>query len=152
MDEGAICLSLEKDDFLSIVGSFRKVLENRIRLQDSDITLKDLKYQFIVGKGTFGVVKLCSHIKDDSKVYALKCIDKKQAVKMKQQKSLVVEKDINGQCFHPCIVQYIKTLQDKSNIYFLTEFLGGGDLFLGIREIGMLNKHQAQFYAASILL
>ncbi len=152
MGEGAVCLSLDKDAFLDIVGSFRKVLETRIRLQDSDITLKDLRFSHIVGKGTFGVVKLCSHVKDENKVYALKCIDKVAAVKMKQQKSLVIEKEINGQCFHPCIVQYIKTLQDNQNIYFLTEFLGGGDLFLGIREIGMLSKQQGQFYSASILM
>lgn len=136
-----------KHDFLDIVGAFKRVLEQRIKLQDSDIGLKDLRYQFIVGKGTFGVVKLCCHVKDESKIYALKCIDKQAAVKLKQQKSLVMEKDINAQCFHPCIVQFIKTLQDKTYIYFLTEFLGGGDLFLGIREIGMLSKTQSQFYS-----
>ena len=79
-------------------------------------------------------------------------MDKDAAVRMKQQKSLQTEKAINSQCFHPCIVQFIKTLQDKKFIYFITEFLGGGDLFLGIREIGMLSKAQSQFYSASIIL
>jgi cGMP-dependent protein kinase len=32
------------------------------------------------------------------------------------------------------------------------EFLGGGDLFTAIREIGMLTKSQAQFYAGSVIL
>eukprot|EP00392_Amoebophrya_sp_AT5.2_P010943 g11016.t1 len=152
LSEGAECFALDKETFLGIVGNFRKVLEHRMRLQDSDITLKDLIPLHVVGKGTFGVVKLCAHRRDPEKQYALKCIDKQAAIRLKQQKSLVIEKEINGQCFHPCIVQFIKTLQDRSTIYFLTEFLGGGDLFLGIRAIGMLTKQQSQFYSASILL
>ncbi|CAD7971526.1 unnamed protein product [Amoebophrya sp. A120] len=146
------CLLLDKPTFLNIVGNFRKVLEHRIKLQDSDIQLKDLEPLWIVGKGTFGVVKLCAHKNDKTKQYALKCVNKQAAVRLKQQKSLLIEREINGQCFHPCIVQFIKTLQDRNTIYFLTEFLGGGDLFLGIRAIGMLSKKQCQFYSASILL
>jgi cGMP-dependent protein kinase len=49
-------------------------------------------------------------------------------------------------------MQFIKTFQDKENVYFLTEFLGGGDLFFAIREIANLSKDQAQFYSASICL
>jgi cGMP-dependent protein kinase len=49
-------------------------------------------------------------------------------------------------------MQFIKTFQDSKNVYFLTEFLGGGDLFFAIREIGDLGKEQAQFYSGSIAL
>lgn len=49
-------------------------------------------------------------------------------------------------------MQFIKTFQDAEEVYFLTEFLGGGDLFYAIREIGMLTKLQSQFYSASIVL
>lgn len=58
--------------------------------------MKQLKPLYIVGKGTFGVVKLCCHQTDETKQYALKCIDKQTAVKLKQQKSLQVEKVIIG--------------------------------------------------------
>ena len=34
----------------------------------------------------------------------------------------------------------MKTYKDEDTIYFLMEFLGGGDLFTAIREIGMLTK------------
>merc|ERR1719240_1553318 len=106
----------------------------------------------VVGRGTFGIVKLVYHKDEESKVYALKCVNKKQVVRMQQQKSIQVEREINAQCYHPCIVQFIKTFQDAEEVYFLTEFLGGGDLFYAIREIGMLTKLQSQFYSASIVL
>merc|ERR1711971_1172986 len=73
-----VCLSLEDTTFLDIVGMFRKDLEHRMHLQDLDISMVDLRLKAIVGRGTFGIVKLVSHRKDDSKVYALKCVNKKQ--------------------------------------------------------------------------
>mmetsp|Transcript_4720 Transcript_4720/g.17838 ORF Transcript_4720/g.17838 Transcript_4720/m.17838 type:complete len:962 (+) Transcript_4720:82-2967(+) len=149
-DEACICLSLEKSVFRDIVGIFRQELEHRMNLQDLNITMADLRLKAVVGRGSFGVVKLCFHQNDVNRLYALKCVSKKQVVKQGQQKSIVVERDINAQCYHPCIMQFIKTFQDSKYVYFLTEFLGGGDLFYAIREIGNLTKTQAQFYGASI--
>merc|ERR1719486_619538 len=123
-----------------------------MHLQDLNLSMSDLKMQAVVGRGSFGIVKLVYHKNDESKVYALKCVSKKQAVRQGQQKSIVVERDINAQCYHPCLMQFIKTFQDSKNVYFLTEFLGGGDLFFAIREIGQLTKGQSQFYSASIVL
>lgn len=150
--EPCTVMSLEKSVFLEIVGSFRSELEHRMKLQDLDITMKDLRLKAIVGRGSFGVVKLVHHKNDKDRMYALKCVGKKQVVRQGQQKSIKIERDINAQCYHPCIMQFIKTFQDSKNVYFLTEFLGGGDLFFAIREIGQLTKAQSQFYSASIAL
>jgi len=147
-----ICLRLEAGVFRDIVGMFRRDLEHRMYLQDLDMTMADLRLKAIVGRGTFGIVKLVRYKEDESKVYALKCVNKLQVVRQHQQKGLMVERDINAQCYHPCIVQFIKTFQDEHDVYFLTEFLGGGDLFYAIREIGNLTKDQSQFYSASIVL
>jgi len=151
--EPCTCFALEARVFLEIVGSFSKELENRMRLQDLDITMADLRMKAVVGRGSFGIVKLVHHKdhKDDArKVYALKCVSKKQVVRQGQQKSISIEREINAQCYHPCIMQFIKTFQDSKTVYFLTEFLGGGDLFYAIREIGNLVKDQSQFYSGSI--
>merc|ERR1719230_2512118 len=121
-------------------------------LQDLNITFADLKNVAVVGRGTFGVVRLVCAKNDKQKQYALKAVKKWHVVKNNQEKSIVMEREVNAQCFHPCIVQFIKTFQDVHNVYFLTEFLGGGDLFLAIRQIGMLTKDQAQFFSGSIVL
>lgn len=151
-EEACTCLSLEKSIFHDIVGIFRHELEHRMNLQDLNITMQDLRLKAVVGRGSFGVVKLVHHRSDETRLYALKCVSKKQVVKQGQQKSIVIERDINAQCYHPCIMQFIKTFQDSKFVYFLTEFLGGGDLFYAIREIGNLTKTQAQFYGGSITL
>jgi cGMP-dependent protein kinase len=150
--ESCICLVLGADDFFDIVGMFRKELERRMHLQDLNITIEDLKCKAVVGRGTFGTVRLVCHKLDNNKMYALKGVKKQEVVKGNQQKSIVMEREVNKQCYHPCIMQFIKTFQDKDHVYFLTEFLGGGDLFFAIREIGYLTKLHAQFFSGSIVL
>eukprot|EP00929_Paragymnodinium_shiwhaense_P089238 TRINITY_DN49423_c0_g1_i1.p1 TRINITY_DN49423_c0_g1~~TRINITY_DN49423_c0_g1_i1.p1 ORF type:complete len:1029 (+),score=279.16 TRINITY_DN49423_c0_g1_i1:145-3231(+) len=146
------CAVLDATIFFQVVGRFKKELERRMYLQDLGITMTDLKCKAIVGRGTFGVVRLVYHKCDERKFYALKGVRKTHVVKGNQEKAIVMERDVNKQCFHPCIMQFIKTFQDANTVYFLTEFLGGGDLFLAMRQIGSLTKLQCQFYAGSIAL
>jgi cGMP-dependent protein kinase len=151
-EDSVICLVLDAAVFDAIVGNFKRELEHRIQLQDLNIQMEDLRLKAVVGRGSFGIVKLVYHKDDEKKEYALKCVGKAKVVKQGQQKSVCVERDINAACYHPCIMQFIKTFQDSRNIYFLTEFLGGGDMFYAIREIGNLTKEQTQFFSASIML
>eukprot|EP00400_MALV-I_sp_L67-5_P001324 gene1324-370_t len=146
------CLVLNKKIFLEIVGPFKNHLEKRMRLQDDNIKMEDLRTVKTVGRGTFGIVKKVVAKADPSRIYALKCVTKSGVIRMKQEKSIKIEREVMFQCYHPCIVQSIKTFKDRDNIYFLTEFLGGGDLFFTIREIGMLSVLQSQFYSASLIL
>eukprot|EP00928_Gymnodinium_smaydae_P032775 TRINITY_DN23653_c0_g1_i2.p2 TRINITY_DN23653_c0_g1~~TRINITY_DN23653_c0_g1_i2.p2 ORF type:complete len:336 (-),score=78.86 TRINITY_DN23653_c0_g1_i2:68-1075(-) len=131
---------------------FRKELERRIYLQDLDIKIDNLWCHAVIGRGAFGVVRLVHHKSDQRKQYALKCVKKLHVVRQGQERSMLMERDVNAQCYHPCIVQFIKTFQDAHNVYFLTEFLGGGDLFSAIRQIGNLSKEQSQFFAGSVVL
>ncbi|CAE7379030.1 MET3 [Symbiodinium microadriaticum] len=152
LDE-CICLVLDADEFFQIVGHFKDELERRMQLQDLNLSISDLQCTAVVGRGTFGVVRLVTPKgKKDAPEYALKCVKKAQVVKGHQQKAIIMEREVNAQCYHPCIVQFIKTFQDKYNVYFLTEFLGGGDLFYAIRAIGALTKVQSQFFTGSIAL
>eukprot|EP00929_Paragymnodinium_shiwhaense_P047486 TRINITY_DN24087_c0_g1_i1.p1 TRINITY_DN24087_c0_g1~~TRINITY_DN24087_c0_g1_i1.p1 ORF type:complete len:983 (+),score=300.11 TRINITY_DN24087_c0_g1_i1:102-3050(+) len=151
-DEDCMCLVLDSKVFSNIVGIFRTELEHRMNLQDLDITMQDLRLQAVVGRGSFGVVKLVFHKDDNKRVYALKCVGKKQVLRQGQQKAMCIEREICAQCYHPCIMQFIKTFQDSKNVYFLTEFLGGGDLFYAIREIGHVSKEQSQYFGGSITL
>lgn len=150
--EECVCVSLDDDAFIDIVGMFRRELERRMHLQDLNITMADLTVKAVVGRGTFGTVRLVFPKAKETALYALKGIKKEHIIKGAQEKAVVIERDVNAQCYHPCIVQFIKTFQDKENIYFLTEFLGGGDLFYALREIGALSKLQSQYFSGSIAL
>jgi protein kinase A len=54
---------------------------------------------------------------------------------------------------HPLIVDLVATMQDRSNLYMLLNFIQGGELYTFIHrknEDGVPNK-TAQFYAACIV-
>jgi cGMP-dependent protein kinase len=143
-------LQLEASVFIQILGNFRAVLEHRIKLQDTKVEMTDLTAHWIIGQGSFGEVRLVEHKTTGSR-YALKCIRKTHIVETGQQKNVQMERKILNQLYHPCIVQSVRTMKDDIYVYFLMEFLGGGDLFTAIREIGMLTTPQAQFYSGSVI-
>jgi len=126
-------------------------LEERIRLQMTNVKLADLSEVRVVGRGTFGVVKLVEH-KSSGTQYALKCIERAKAIKNEQRENLRLEREILLENDHPFIIKVVKTFKDVNYLYFLTELVTGGELYSTIRLIGLLTKSQAQFYAGSLML
>ena len=49
-------------------------------------------------------------------------------------------------------MQFLRTYKDKNNLYFLVQYIKGMELFDVMREIGLLNTYDSQFYIASLLL
>lgn len=45
-----------------------------------------------------------------------------------------------------------RAMKDESNIYFLTDFIRGIEMFDAIRDIGILSNSQAKFYIASMTI
>lgn len=143
---------LEKEDFLSCIEeNMKKHLLNRLYLQDNTIELPDLEYIDTLGSGNYGVVALVKNSKNKYK-YAIKCIGKKQIESEQLITNLELERSILLQIDHPFIVKLVKTLKDNQNIFFLMEYIRGKELFDVIRDIGLLNKIQTQFYSSSIML
>jgi len=46
----------------------------------------------------------------------------------------------------------MKTFKDNFDIYFLVEFVKGIELFEVIRDIGLLNTYDSQFYISQMIL
>ena len=67
-------------------------------------------------------------------------------------KNIEIERNILLKIDHPFIVKLVKTLKDEKFVYFLMDYIKGKELFDVIRDINVLNKFQAQFYSASIML
>merc|ERR1711933_316193 len=111
-----------------------------------------LRSTAVVGRGTLSIVRRVRRFTNDEEVFALKCVSKARVKLKHQREALLLERKINAHCYHPCIVQFIKTLQDCKNIYFLTEFLGGGDLFQAMRAVGRFSTEHAQFYIATVAM
>ena len=143
---------LEKADFENIIkNELKEFLLNRLYLQDDKIQLEDLEYHRNLGVGSYGIVSLVKNKKNDY-FYAIKNISVKQIISCKLMDNLELEKSILLRVDHPFIVKLVKTLKDQKYIYYLMDYLKGIELFYVIRDIGILNKSQAQFYIGSLML
>jgi cGMP-dependent protein kinase len=141
---------IEKSVFQQILSSNMKMeLSMRIKLQDTNVTLKDLKHVKVVGVGAAGVVRLVEH-KSTKMRYALKRVKKKRGKipeEVEREKRLLAEND------HPMVMALVKTLETQKSVYMLTELITGGELHAAIRKIPtVLSRTQAQFYIGSLVL
>jgi len=142
--------ALDKTIFSQIVkGNMQQQLMHRIRLQDTSVTLKDVRQVRIIGAGAAGVVRLVQHKKTGTR-YALKRVYKSEGKipeEVERECSLLAEND------HPFIMALVKTFETTSSVYMLTELITGGELHGAIRQIPtVLSKEQAQFYVGSLTI
>jgi len=143
---------LEERDFKNLLeDNLKDFLQKRLLLQDNTVEMDDLDYVGVLGSGNFGSVYLVQSLKNKA-FYAIKGVDKIQINAEILHKNLELERSILLKLDHPFIVKLVKTLKDSKFIYFLMEHIKGKELFDIIREIGLLNKYQTQFYAGAIML
>ena len=141
-----------QNDFKSnIEENMKQHLINRLYLQDNKIELKDLIFVQSLGSGNYGNVSSVSSKKNNFE-YAIKGISRNQIDAEQLHHNLELEKSILLQIDHPFIVKLVKTLKDERFIYFLMELVKGKELFDVIRDIGLLNKEQTQFYGGCMLI
>jgi hypothetical protein len=124
-----------------------------------------------VGKGAFGLVLRVRH-KVSQQVLAMKVIEKKTVVRrgngskcvrrvgrgprgrltLAARRYVFSEKDLLTKVDHPFIVRLKCSLQTRTHLYLIMEFLAGGELFSRIRDEGLFPQQVAAFYAAEIVL
>ena len=143
---------LEKNDFETVIEkNLKDYLKDRLYLQDNTVQLADLVYYMKLGSGSYGNVSLVKSSKNKF-FYAIKNISCKQILYSQLHANLELERSILVKIDHPFIVKLVKTMKDKNYVYFLMDYIKGKELFDVIRDIGLLNKFQTQFYGASIML
>ncbi|KAL1841597.1 hypothetical protein VTJ49DRAFT_6907 [Mycothermus thermophilus] len=107
----------------------------------------------VLGKGSFGVVRLVRDRAGGGRVYAMKVIRKSKMLRSSQEGHLRAERDLlvasEGSRW---VVPFVASFQDVSNLYLVMEYMPGGDfLNLLIRE-NVLAEPVARFYIAEIIL
>jgi len=142
--------SIEKSTFSQIVkGNMQQELMHRIRLQDTNLVLKDVRQVKVIGAGAAGVVRLVEHKKTHTR-YALKRVNKSNGripEEVARECALLAEND------HPFIMALVKTFETTKSVYMLTELITGGELHGAIRQIPtVLSRAHAQFYTGSLVI
>jgi len=115
------------------------------------VKLSDFEKLQTVGLGSFGRVRLCRYKKND-KVYVMKILKKMEIIKQKQVDHVFSEFNILSVLNHPFIVQLVGfNFDDPKYLYFIIEYVQGGELFTLLRTRGSFPLEQAKFYTAHII-
>ena len=135
--------SIDYDD----VPTFRTSID----ATNTPATLEDFKHLKLLGKGSFGKVVLVKN-QNNNKLYAMKILDKKFIIKKNQISHTQTERVLLEKLKHPFIVRLNYAFQDSKRLYFLTEFLQGGELFFHLRKNSGYKEKAVRFYMCQILL
>ena len=115
------------------------------------VKLSDFEKMQTVGLGSFGRVRLCRYKKKD-KIYVMKILKKMEIIKQKQVDHVFSEFNILSVLNHPFIVQLVGlNFDDPKYLYFIIEYVQGGELFTLLRNRGSFPLEQAKFYTAHII-
>ncbi|KAM8755333.1 serine/threonine-protein kinase Sgk2 isoform 1-T1 [Acanthopagrus schlegelii] len=110
----------------------------------------DFDFLAVIGKGTFGKV-LLAKLKADNKFYAVKVLQKKVILKKKEQKNIMAERNVLLKSLkHPFLVRLHYSFQTPEKLYFVLDYVNGGELFFHLQRERCFSEPRARFYTAEV--
>ena len=107
----------------------------------------------LLGRGSFGEVLLVK-LKATGKIYAMKILDKKILKLKNQQNHTKTERDLMVRINSPFIVNIKSAFQDNNNLYLVSEFMQGGDMFFHMHDnqTNIFSLEKTKFYVIELIL
>lgn len=153
----------ERDSWIETITSAKKALEakknqqnangtggNGAQPQEEKITIKDFDLLKVVGKGSFGKVMQVRK-KDNGRIYAMKVLNKKTIIERNELAHTQAEKNILQKLVHPFLVNLVYAFQTEDKLYFIMDFINGGELFFHLQKEEKFSDDRVRFYCAEII-
>lgn len=123
--------------------------ENLLR-PNKKISLNDFELMTVIGRGSFGKVYLVKKAGTEN-YFALKKLRKDVVAQRNLFIKTQAERDILEKIDSPFIVKLHYAFQTPAKLYFVMDFLNGGELFYHLRKDMKFSERRACFYAAQLV-
>lgn len=124
---------------------------NYIRLKRAKMNKSMFTKIKTIGIGAFGEVALVRKV-DANQLYAMKTLRKSDVLKRNQVAHVKAERDILAEADNEWVVKLYYSFQDDENLYFVMDFIQGGDLMSLLIKKGIFAEPLAKFYIAELVL
>jgi len=134
--------------------NMRKMLcqkeSNHLRAKRSKMDRTMFKRLKPIGIGAFGEVTLVRKV-DSPQLCAMKTLKKLEVLKRNQVAHVKAERDILAEADNEWVVKLYYSFQDRDNLYFVMEYIPGGDLMSLLIKFGIFKESLARFYISELV-
>jgi len=113
--------------------------------------VNDFESLKVIGRGSFGKVLQVKHIPTGN-IYAMKVLNKKSIIDRGELQHTKAEQSILTKLNCPFLVRLHWSFQTTDKLYFIMDFVNGGELFFHLQKEKSFNARRVQFYSAEIVL
>lgn len=139
------------EDEVQVRGEIRVQISYE-RLAAKRLTPGDFEYLKLIGRGTFGRVFQVRK-KDTKRIYAMKVLSKREIALKKEVTHTMGERKILEKSLDcPFLVGLKFSFQSEQELYFVTDYKSGGELFWHLQREGRFTEERARFYIAELVI
>lgn len=136
--------SVTRIDSLKMIAGEEELYSKSINLNHFDIVK-------VIGRGSFGKVYLVKK-KDTGEFYAMKVLKKEAISSSSQRLHTIAERRILQEINSSFIVKLHYAFQNPDKLYFVMDFLNGGEMFTHLRKNIKFTEKKTRFYGAELIL
>ena len=141
------CCCKKKLEEINIIVNSEHFIDKKEKL----MSLSDFDILKLIGEGSFAKVYLVRN-KFNKKIYSMKKLNKPFIKKNKREKYTINERILLSKINYPFLVKLYCCFQDKEYLYFILEFIQGGELFFHLHREIRFDDEKTSFYIAELIL